>query len=482
MPKIPRTLPILILIHLLALLSNAPARAAEPLDLVPAESLLCWYGRPLPGLDTQPQQKSALRTLLDFAPRFAGSSVNAQAKLWVRIGDAFALMIRYPHAIVLIDAQAKPAERNPEYRQVDQLRFALIVQCAGDFEPFLRIIQAAVNEQTDTANANLQRKKAGRWQFQVLTDNRQPQWAHFAWGRIGDHFVFTVGENVWPHIAAVATDHQPSILSQKWVQTARGNRAKKAQIEIIVAAKGIRQRLDPFVQNRATDFFKAWHADDIDHAHWAIGLEQRALFCLAHFRYGDRVALRRFADPEFASPQILNLIPPQANYAVFDLPVGNFINRLVAGLVSTRAADTRQKLQQRWQQIQQDHGFNAQADILDNLGDRLILHNHPPHPLHLPLAVTSLTPINANPKHVRDTLEKMCHAWKNALEQPPDENTPPSPTRLLLAPDGIWSLQFGFIAGPAWTVTDTHIITSWSPQALRTYLQSEQSPTNTTKP
>jgi len=38
------------------------------------------------------------------------------------------------------------------------------------------------------------------------------------------------------------------------------------------------------------------------------------------------------------------------------------------------------------------------------------------------------------------------------------------------ADDGVWNIQFGPFAGPAWTVTDRFIITSWSPTALRSYL------------
>jgi hypothetical protein len=39
-------------------------------------------------------------------------------------------------------------------------------------------------------------------------------------------------------------------------------------------------------------------------------------------------------------------------------------------------------------------------------------------------------------------------------------------------PDGIWYVQFGPIASIAWTATDRFVVTSWSPHALREYLQS----------
>jgi hypothetical protein len=36
--------------------------------------------------------------------------------------------------------------------------------------------------------------------------------------------------------------------------------------------------------------------------------------------------------------------------------------------------------------------------------------------------------------------------------------------------DGLWYMQYGPIAGPAWVVTERFIVTSWSPRALREYL------------
>ena len=56
-----------------AALPETQPSMAEPLDLVPAESLLCWYGRPFPGVGPPSERRSMLDTLIDLGSRAAGS-------------------------------------------------------------------------------------------------------------------------------------------------------------------------------------------------------------------------------------------------------------------------------------------------------------------------------------------------------------------------------------------------------------------------
>ena len=99
-----------------------------------------------------------------------------------------------------------------------------------------------------------------------------------------------------------------------------------------------------------------------------------------------------------------------------------------------------------------------------------MLHNYPRHPLHLPLAFTTLIEIEQDPDRVHTTLEKLCEAWRDGMDKIGSEQDRPLTARLERDDDGIWFVQIGPVAGLAWIFTDHYIVTSWSPKALRDYL------------
>jgi hypothetical protein len=457
----------------LACAAVGSASADEPLDLIPADHLLCWAGRPFP--DTTPptneQPPSTRATLLDLGTQIAGKALDGKAQLTVRLLEAFGLMIRYPHALALIDARAKPVGPEGQGRRVDRLRFALVVQTGGKSEPFRRVIQKIVNEQTDSQRASLKRKTAHRLFYQELKDERLPDWCVIAWGDIGEHFVVTVGDEVWPLIASVGAGQTPALSRDPWIVTARGTLDPKPLIEIFAAAGAIRERLDPLVDGRAAGFFKAWHAEDMVRSHWALGFDGRALYCIAHILNNDEKTARRiYADPKIRNKRLLATIPETARYAIYRVPVGEIVPRFVSGLLATRSPGVRQSAEETWARIQAEYGFDVERDLLPHLGRHVVMHNDPPHPLRVPLAMTMLIEIRSEPERVRQTLETICRAWQIGLERANEQNPVPNPAMLQREDDGVWSLRFGFIAGPAWTVTDRFVITSWSPTALRSYL------------
>ncbi len=444
----------------------------EPVELIPAGSLLCWAGRPLPEATPADSRPSTLQTLLELGTRLASQPLDQGTQLNVRAAEMFGLMIRYPHALALIDAQAQPTQTDATARKVDRLRFALVVQNRGDTEPFLRIIQKAVNEQTNSGEATLESKTAGRWTYQELRDRRLPEWVAIAWGHLDGHFVLTVGPGVWPQIAAVAAGEEESLVHDAWYAAARGSRARKGLIEVLVSADGIQQRLDPFVEGRASAFFQAWDAGGLQQAHWLLGYEGRALYCIAHFRINNRTVRRVYADADASDRRLLAAVPSGCRYAVFALRAEELLPRFFRGLLAVQGPKVRANVERVWAEVQARHGFDAQRDLLAHLGDHIILHNDPPHPLRLPLALTTLTEIRENPAAVRQTVEAMGRAWQAALAE---ASAPPF--HVLGEDDGIWYLRFGAgpewlgLAGPAWTVTDRFLITSWSPMALREYLE-----------
>lgn len=451
-------------------LSGSRVLAREPIEVVPADALLCWYGRPHIDISPDPNADSDWNALLDLGVRLAGAPLDAQARVVLRSMEMLNAWIRYPHALALIDTAAKSTVTNPEAKRVDRMRFVLVARTDGKNERFLRIIQKAVNEQTDAGQANIKRCAAGDWRYDELRDKRLPEWCVISWGQIDDLFVFTVGEDVWPLIAAIAGGERASLATDPWNAAARSKHGASAMIEIFVAMNEIRGRLDPFLSNRATEFFKAWRAENIDQAHWALGFKGRALYCDTHFRTGDETTARLFADPDESDPRLLATIPEDARYAIYRVRMGDVFPRLVQSVIATRDPDEQQRIARTWAQIEKEHGIHAQRDLLDQLGESIVLHNDPPHPLRLPMAMTSLTEITGDARRVRDTIDRACGKLKDAIDEAAAEGKNP-PISFQHGSDGVWSLNFGPLAGPAWIVTDRFVITSWSPFALRAYLQ-----------
>ena len=498
--------------------SWAPSR--EPLDLVPADSLLCWVGRPLdegraapsPGDAAAATQPSTLQLLWELATRITSSPLERGTQLDVRLTELLGLIVQYPHAVALIDARARPTESDPNSPRVDQLRVALVVQNDGRLDPFLRIIQRAVDEQTNSGQATLTNTKIGGWVCQELRDRRLPEWAVIAWGQLDRHFVLTIGTDVWPLVAAVAVGQRPAFSQETWfrgVRVAPENAGETAQsrpwrpgtaprLEIFVAATALRERLDPFVSGHATEFFRAWDAADVERAYWAIGFERRALYCRAYLQIEGRTAVRVYADPENRDPRLLAAVPADTPYALCTVPMQRFLPRLVRGLLITQGDKPRANIARRWANIQAERGFEAERDILAHLGDRVIVHNFPPHPLRIPFALTLAFEIRDEPATVRRAIEAASAGWQAVLSgaggdgqsaasapsgspqsapQRSADRKPGAPFTIEHDDEGLWYLRFGVsgsdwlgLAGPAWTVTDRFIILSWSPLALREYL------------
>lgn len=460
------------IIGLWMLFASALAAAREPVDFIPADALLCWIGRPLPDTAPLDEQPSTLSTLIDLGARIAGQPLPEKASVSMRMLEAVTVMIRYPHAAAILDARAIPLVDDPDGRKVDQLKIVIVIEDRGHADRIRRIIQRAVNETTDATTATLETRTSGAWRYQELRDRRLADWWAVAWGEIDDHFVLTFGADVWPRIAATARGEQQALAADPWVRSVRERRGKDAIIEIVAQMRAIRERLDPHVQNRATAFLRAWNADQVDRTHWALGFEGRAMYCEASFLTGRETSTRIFADPAERDERLLAAIPATARYAIYKLSAGETFERFFSGMLATRNAAQRKRIAELWEQIQRDVGVDVRRDLLENLGDFWVMHNYPQHPLHIPLAMTTMAEIRGNPAVVAAFVERVCQAWKAAETRYYEETGELLPVLINREGDGIWYVQLGIIAGPAWLVTDRYIITSWSPIALRGYLQS----------
>lgn len=452
--------------------ASAPVAGAQrsPIDVVPAESMLTWYGKPFPGGAAPSDAPSALGALLDVGTRLAGVS-DGRGQLAVRGVELIGLMVRYPYAIAIVDASAKPVEADQRSRRIDDLKLLLAVDVGRDPGPFRRTIQKVVNEQTGRDYATLELREAHGLRFQELRDKRLPAWCVLGWGEIDNLFVLAIGEGVWESAAGVAAGRRVALSADEWVKTVR-SAARDPLLEIVVSAARMKERLDPLVQGRVTDFFEAWSAGAAERAHWAMGFEQQALFCVSHIEADGATRERVYADPATDRPALRATAPPGARYAIYTLPLREITPRFFQSLSATRGRHTRELIDEWWAELEQKAGFDTQKDLLDHLGEHAMLHNYPPHPLQLPLSFTMLAEISGDARRVHQTLTRIMTGYADYLVEAEESNGKPNMLQLQADADGIWYMQFGIVAGLAVTVTEKYVITSWSPQALREYLSA----------
>jgi hypothetical protein len=121
-----------------------------------------------------------------------------------------------------------------------------------------------------------------------------------------------------------------------------------------------------------------------------------------------------------------------------------------------------------WKNLSEEFDFDVETGLLDQLGDHLILHTYPQHPLGIPVLGTIWIQVKGDRARVTKTLDGMMSAWQHYAANPP-----PNVARYLQLspqvhhdPDGVWYLQLGLL-GPAVTVADGWIVISFSPEAAR---------------
>lgn len=460
----------------LALIAAPAARTAPlaPPDLVPADSLIAALVKPSP--EAPPLgDPSALRTLIELGAQISGRGLGEAAHLWLRVGELVSLAMHYPHAWALLDVNAAPIAPGSGARRLDRLQAALVVELPGsgpaDAAPFMQLIQKTINEQTDSGAAQLNRWDAGRWSFQSLHDQRLPHWCAISWGRIDRCFVLTIGDGAWPRIARAAAGDVRSISADSWLHLARRKRADTALIEIAVDGAAIRRRLDELVDGRVSAFFDAWGAGSWERSHWALGLDGRALFCHVHYLADGQTHERLYADPRADDAALRALAPGDARYAVYRVPAAALLRRAASGLNAVLSPGERRWLRHRWDAAVD--GVDVESQVLAPLGRRVVFVNEPPHPMRIPFAVTSVLEISRDGPVVRAALDQLASRLRDALAgaaDATDSQPAASAWRLEHDADGVWYVALGPFAGPAWTVTDRYVVTSWSPAALRMYL------------
>lgn len=205
----------------------------------------------------------------------------------------------------------------------------------------------------------------------------------------------------------------------------------------------------------------------------AAGRELR-LFSGSVERAGS-VSITPWTVPVGADAAILKALPREATaYLVIRVDWVSFYTRVMALCDAILTDPTDEPTEAVVASHARRQGIDVRKDILERLQPLVLVHDHPQHPLRLPLMVTALAAAQTGSEEkVKTALSRLTAETAAALdakERPAVEGEEAQGqfTRLRLRTDadGTSYLQFGLV-GPAWGWVQNRLVFSWSPGAVR---------------
>jgi hypothetical protein len=475
---------------IIVLVGSAAARAVPPelTEYAPPDALVSiLVDRSDPGAPAAPGDAASGVAVL-LASRFRDLGLipgGAGAPgLFVDIATALPAVTGHPWAVTLLDVASTPPSDGG--RHLADLRAGLIVLTRGRNEEIERQIRRALAAYTSAEFSKLTERPlrlsglptaAGPTVYE-LRDSRLPEWAVLSWGAVGDAYVVTVGRDTFDRI--VSTKSKPvGTARAEWLARARREcRSSAAVVEWIVDFVALRKQLENAAPREVFDrALAAFGLDDTDLALWTVGAVGREITCYAYAHRRQDAGATEGADrfsvvagPEIRNPLPKDFIPPEASiFAVFDHRPATLLRRLAAGYLAICREDWREKLRYNWDRLQERTGVQFQRDVLDQLGDRIVVHTWPPHPLGISALCTVELEISglAAAGRLRRAVDILLGEYGQYLDEGhPAAAGDPFSMRIKRDEDGVWYLQAG-IYGPALTVTDRWLVISFSPQAVR---------------
>lgn len=453
----------------------APAATADLVGILPADHLLAVvvdYSQP-PDAKGEPGDDSR-HSMLDVATNIAqhlrtAGVLKTDSSLVGAIIDALtsAAAIRsHPYAIVVTEAAAKRI--GTDSARLSDLQGALIVRTGGDHRAIKNQIQALLTARTDPTHSTIDRSDIFGKTVYVLSDNRLPGWAEIRWAGFGDYYVIGLGARGFEAAVLSIFGEMDSVSGDDWfLQTHQRIRSPNDQIIISVQVDRIREQLSEQLGRRLDKTLGGLDLVDVERGLWVVGRDGRAVtISVAAKRDGQsRTQSMDIARSLLPDDPLAPLIPDEAtSYAVIEQSPARLIPQVRDAWLASGSPGSQRELRSHWAQFARDADVNVERDLLAHLGDQLIIHNYPPHPLHIPFMVTLVAPISGSQDAVRRFVDKVleqCSVWLAA-----GGGAGPLSPKLERSDDGVWYFQMG-VFGPAVTVHDQLLMVSYSPVALR---------------
>ncbi|HWL94896.1 MAG TPA: hypothetical protein VNT79_15360 [Phycisphaerae bacterium] len=452
-------------------------------DVVPGDNLIVYMARPYaalqePSATSQPAPGVSIATILSLLS--TSGLLPDEGQVFADIAAALPLLGRYEHALVLLDVSSKVIRRpgrTPEEAPRVSLRLknmqaAMVFRTEGADRPVLQQLNRIIGRYTNNEIAQLSTENAAGFDYQRLVDERMPGWAIWEWGKLGDFYALCFGTGSFEKLARTYADASDSLSDDPWFAEAmKRTKGDAAVAKWFIGLERMERRLNEVARGRHEKVIAALGADRISHDLWTVGVEGRALSCFRFYRRNGKDQLQEYSDPEKFPPAQMRIVPRDArHHAVINVPTRWLVDNVPRAWLAAQSQRHVDEWTKIWESLEQEVGVDVSSNLINNLGDHIVMFDYPPHPLDIPLAYTMAIEIRDR-KAVEVAIESILSAWGQYLDDRARRGSSSLVrVRVLHAPDDVWYLQAG-ILGPALKITDRYVVISWSPQALRDALK-----------
>ncbi|HKQ50254.1 MAG TPA: hypothetical protein VJZ71_19430 [Phycisphaerae bacterium] len=480
------------LLCLLVTLLSAPATlAARPLmDLVPADSLIVYAAKPYKRLlpTSRPDGQPTFSIASIAAALNAAGLIPNEGQVFADIAGALPLFGQFEHAVVLLEVSSRvverkdltasaPAELGPSLR-LKSLQTAVIFRTGEQSSAVLQQLDRVIGRYTNQGVAQLTTQKEAGYSYQRLVDERLPGWAIWEWGRLDEFYVLSFGEGAFMKVAKTHAGQVQRLADDAWFRSALAKtHGDKALVHGFFALSRLREGLGDAAQGRVARVADALQASNMTHDLWTIGQEGRALTWYRCYHRDGEDFIRTYSEPASYPPHHRRIVPDTARHiAIINAPTRWLVDNLPRAWIAAQSEGNLRKWKRAWRTLEQETGIDIGGNLIEHLGQTIVIFDYPPHPLDIPFALTVAIEIK-NQRAVRMATDALLGAWSQYLDDRAERNqTVLVRVKVKRDDDGIWYLQAG-ILGPALKVTDRYVVISWSPQALRDALKYIEAPT-----
>ena len=451
--------------------ASASAIPDRLLRATPQEIIAALYLEPDATSDTEGTPAEMLIGALDRA-RGMGlfGELDSNTRLIFDLLHCVPVLHRYSRALLLHDIELRGLETGGN--RLDRLAMSLVLQTGSDSAAVRGLVQQFLNTYTNDESGRLEKVTIGGHSFHRLTDSSVPSWVVWEWGQVDDLFILSIGAGSSERILRALAGDGPTLLSDTWFQTGhRQTQGTAARFELYVNVASLQERIGESAQARFRAVVDSLDLRSSGKSIWTIGTEGRVYTCYAYHRKDGADMLARISDPRTYRAEHKRLIPAEAKtYTILNTNCAALVRRIRSTYLATQRLEKRFELIRGWDTLARTQKVNFEAEVLKQLGSHVIIHDHPQHPLGLPLMRTILIEISGDSDRVRRALDRTFEYCASLLEVAAAKRKMPAISVVLRhAPDGIWYLQYG-IYGPAITVADGWLVISYSPEAVRVNL------------
>ncbi len=451
--------------------TSASAIPDRLLRATPQEIIAALYLEPDATSDTEGTPAEMLIGALDRA-RGMGlfGELESDTRLIFDLLNCWPVLHRYPRAYLLHDIGLRRLETGGN--RLDRLAMSLVLQTGSDTTALRRLVQQFLNSYTNEDSGRLEKVTIAGHSFHRLTDSSVPSWVVWEWGQVDDLFILSIGAGSSERILRALAGDGPTLLSDTWFQTGhRQTKGTAARFELYVNVASLQERIGESAQDRFRAVVDSLDLRSSEKSIWTIGTEGRVYTCYAYHRKDGADMLARISDPRTYRAEHKELIPAEAkSYTILNTDCAALVRRIRSTYLATLRLEKRFELIRSWDTLARTQKVNFEAEVLKQLGSHVIIHDHPQHPLGLPLMRTILIEISGDSDRVRRALDRTLEYCASLLEVAAAKRKMPAISLALRhAPDGIWYIQYG-IYGPAITVADGWLVISYSPEAVRVNL------------